>query len=116
VWQLLYWRTPERSALALLGALVALGCLSRFSVISVGAYGALGVLGVTIPLRLRRVALGVLRPPPSGSPPRAHPDPPSGVLSEEQQQRWARVLARHGAAATHTLTRLFLVHSVPESL
>lgn len=37
-------------------------------------------------------------------------------LSPEEQQRWARRLARHLAAATRTLARLFLVHSVPESL
>ncbi|NWQ72695.1 RTN4 protein, partial [Neopipo cinnamomea] len=110
--QLLYWRAPERSALALLVSLVLLGCLSRFSAVSVGAYGALGVLGVTVPLRLRRVVLGVLRPPPPDPPPRDAP----WALTEEQQRRWARVVARHGAAATHTLTRLFLVHSVPQSL
>ncbi|XP_058715906.1 reticulon-2-like [Poecile atricapillus] len=113
VWELLYWRVPQRSALALLVALVALGSLSRFSAISVGAYGALAVLAVTVPLRLRRVALGTLSPPP--------PEPPVrpevlGTLSPEQQQRWARYLARHVVTATRTLTRLFLVHSVPESL
>uniref|UniRef100_A0A674GKH2 Reticulon n=1 Tax=Taeniopygia guttata TaxID=59729 RepID=A0A674GKH2_TAEGU len=37
-------------------------------------------------------------------------------LSAEQRQRWARYLARHAVTAAHTLTRLFLVHSVPESL
>ncbi|NXY26576.1 RTN3B protein, partial [Atrichornis clamosus] len=114
-WELLYWRAPERSALALLVTLVALGCLARFSVISVGAYGALGVLAVTVPLRLRRVALRVLHPTPPEPPARAQPEAP-GVLSPEQQQRWARYLARHVATATRTLTRLFLVHSVPESL
>ncbi|XP_041875864.1 reticulon-1-A-like isoform X2 [Corvus kubaryi] len=135
VWELLYWRAPERSALALLVALVVLGCLSRFSAISVGAYGALAVLAVTVPLRLRQVALralGTAPPEPlaraqpevpgvlslSTDPvpvPRAQPEVP-GVLSPEQQQRWARYLARHVVTATRTLTRLFLVHSVPESL
>ncbi|XP_014117908.1 PREDICTED: reticulon-2 [Pseudopodoces humilis] len=113
VWELLYWRAPQRSALALLVALVALGCLSRFSAVSVGAYGALAVLAVTVPLRLRRVALRALSPPPPEPPVR--PEVP-GVLSPEQQQRWARYLARHVVTATRTLTRLFLVHSVPESL
>lgn len=37
-------------------------------------------------------------------------------LSPEEQQRWARRLAQHVTAATRTLTRLFLVHSLPESL
>ena len=37
-------------------------------------------------------------------------------LSTEQQQRWAQRIARHLVAATRTLTRLFLVHSLPESL
>ncbi|KAM4879770.1 reticulon-2 [Sylvia borin] len=112
VWALLSWRVPERSALSLLVALVALGSLSRFSAISVVAYGALAVLAVTVPLRLRHVALRALG--------RAPPEPPErpevAVLSPEQQQRWARRLARHTVTATRTLTRLFLVHSVPESL
>ncbi|KAM4752064.1 LOW QUALITY PROTEIN: reticulon-2 [Cyanocitta cristata] len=115
VWELLYWRAPERSALALLVALVALGCLSRFSAISVGAYGALAVLAVTVPLRLRQVALRALGTAPPEPPTRAQLEVP-GVLSPEQQQRWARYLARHVVTATRTLTRLFLVHSVPESL
>ena len=43
--------------------------------------------------------------------------PPRAVgLSTEQQQRWAQRIARHLVAATRTLTRLFLVHSLPESL
>ncbi|XP_041875865.1 reticulon-1-like isoform X3 [Corvus kubaryi] len=115
VWELLYWRAPERSALALLVALVVLGCLSRFSAISVGAYGALAVLAVTVPLRLRQVALRALGTAPPEPLARAQPEVP-GVLSPEQQQRWARYLARHVVTATRTLTRLFLVHSVPESL
>ncbi|NWV93190.1 RTN3 protein, partial [Machaerirhynchus nigripectus] len=115
VWELLYWRAPERSALALLVALVVLGCLSRFSAISVGAYGALAVLAVTVPLRLRQVALRALGTAPPEPPARAQLAVP-GVLSPEQQQRWARYLARHVVTATRTLTRLFLVHSVPESL
>lgn len=49
------------------------------------------------------------------SPRRAQPEGTVG-LSPEEQQRWARRLARHLAAATRTLARLFLVHSVPESL
>ncbi|NWY94553.1 RTN1A protein, partial [Loxia curvirostra] len=112
VWELLLWRVPERSALALLVALVALGSLSRFSAVAVVAHGALAVLAVTVPLRLRQVALRALRPPPAEPPARAQP----WSLSEEQQQRWARCLARHAIAAARTLTRLFLVHSVPESL
>ncbi|NXC51835.1 RTN2 protein, partial [Aleadryas rufinucha] len=96
VWELLYWRAPERSALALLVALVALGCLSRFSAISVGAYGALAVLAVTVPLRLRQMALRALGTAPPEPPARAQPAVLSpGVLSPEQQQRWARYLARH---------------------
>ncbi|NXG80185.1 RTN3B protein, partial [Baryphthengus martii] len=113
VWELLYWRAPGRSALALLGALGALGCLAQFSVISVGAYGALAVLAVTIPLRLHRATLRALRP--SQRPAQAQPEGPVG-LSPEEQQRWARRLAQHVVAATRTLTRLFLVHSLPESL
>uniref|UniRef100_A0A8U7N306 Reticulon n=1 Tax=Corvus moneduloides TaxID=1196302 RepID=A0A8U7N306_CORMO len=59
---------------------------------------------------------GVLSLSPDPVPvPRAQPEVP-GVLSPEQQQRWARYLARHVVTATRTLTRLFLVHSVPESL
>ncbi|RMB90127.1 hypothetical protein DUI87_33467 [Hirundo rustica rustica] len=71
VWALLYWRVPERSALALLLALVALGSLSRFSAVSVAAYGALAVLAVTVPLRLRQAALRAL-----GT---AAPQPPARV-------------------------------------
>ena len=61
MWELLYWRAPGRSALALVGVLGTLGCLARFSAVSVGAYGALAVLGVTLPLRLHRATLRVLR-------------------------------------------------------
>ncbi|NXX50339.1 RTN2 protein, partial [Tricholaema leucomelas] len=111
VWELLYWRAPGRSALALVGTLGTLGCLARFSAISVGAYGALGILGITLPLRLHRAALRALRQ----LPPQAQPEPAPG-LSPEEQQRWARRLAQHLLAASHTLTRLFLVHSLPESL
>ncbi|XP_033928070.1 reticulon-2 [Melopsittacus undulatus] len=114
VWQLLLWKDPARSALVLLSVLAGLGCLSRFSAVSVGAYGALGVLGVTLPRRLHRAALRVLRPPPHPAP-REPPEAAVG-LSPEEQQRWAQRLARHLSAATRTLTRLFLVHSVPESL
>ncbi|NXP71824.1 RTN2 protein, partial [Ramphastos sulfuratus] len=120
VWELLYWRAPGRSALALVGTLGTLGCLARFSAISVGAYGALGILGITLPLRLHRAALRALRQlppqvPPALSPHRAQPEPALG-LSPEEQQRWARRLAQHLLAASHTLARLFLVHSLPESL
>uniref|UniRef100_A0A672V3H0 Reticulon n=1 Tax=Strigops habroptila TaxID=2489341 RepID=A0A672V3H0_STRHB len=113
VWELLYWRDPARSALVLVSLLAALGCLARFSAVSVGAYGALAVLGVTLPRRLHRAALRALRPPPHPS--RAPPEAAVG-LSPEEQRRWARRLARHVTAATRTLARLFLVHSVPESL
>ncbi|XP_038041364.2 reticulon-2 isoform X1 [Anas platyrhynchos] len=116
VWELLYWRAPGRSALALAGTLGTLGCLARFSAVSVGAYGALAVLGVTLPLRLHQVALRALRRgPPTPEQPSRGPGDAVG-LSPEQQQRWARRLGRHLAAATRTLTRLFLVHSIPESL
>nr|XP_054509841.1 reticulon-1-A-like [Agelaius phoeniceus] len=111
VWELLYWRVPHRSALALLVSLVLLGSLSRFSAVAVVAHAALAVLAVTVPLRLRQVALRALRPSTTESPARR-----TEPLSEEQQQRWARCLARHTVAAARTLTRLFLVHSVPESL
>ncbi|NXS85397.1 RTN2 protein, partial [Erpornis zantholeuca] len=112
VGELLYWRAPERSALALLVALVALGCLSRFSAISVGAYAALAVLAVTVPLRLRQVALRALGTAPPEPPARAQPEVPGllspallspALLSPEQQQRWARYLARHVVTATRTL-------------
>ncbi|KAM6389894.1 LOW QUALITY PROTEIN: reticulon-2-like [Rhynochetos jubatus] len=119
VWELLYWRAPGRSALALAGALGTLGCLARFSAVSVGAYGALAVLGVTLPLRLHRAALRALRRhPPERHPPEHPPTQLAGAvgLSPEEQQRWARRLARHVTAATRTLARLFLVHSLPESL
>ncbi|XP_074023441.1 LOW QUALITY PROTEIN: reticulon-3-B-like, partial [Numenius arquata] len=114
--ELLYWRAPGRSALALGVALGTLGCLSRFSAVSVAAYGALAVMAVTLPLRLHRAAAAALRTPPH--PARAPPPPPEGTvgLSPEEQQRWARRLARHLVAATRTLARLFLVHSLPESL
>ncbi|XP_074789588.1 reticulon-2 [Athene noctua] len=115
VWELLYWRAPGRSALALVGVLGTLGCLARFSAVSVGAYGALAVLGVTLPLRLHRAALRALRRHPPEHPCRVQPEGSMG-LSPEEQQRWARRLAQHLIAATRTLTRLFLVHSLPESL
>ncbi|KAM9168576.1 LOW QUALITY PROTEIN: reticulon-2-like [Mergus octosetaceus] len=115
VWELLYWRAPGRSALALAGTLGTLGCLARFSAVSVGAYGALAVLGVTLPLRLHQAALRALRRGPPSSP-AGEGQGDAGGLSPEQQQRWARRLGRHLAAATRTLTRLFLVHSIPESL
>ncbi|NXL55114.1 RTN1A protein, partial [Podilymbus podiceps] len=115
VWELLYWRVPGQSALALVGVLGTLGCLTQFSAVSVGAYGALAVLGVTLPLRLHRAALRALRQRPPEHPCRVQPDRAVG-LSPEEQQRWARCLARHITAATHTLARLFLVHSLPESL
>ncbi|KAM6032830.1 LOW QUALITY PROTEIN: reticulon-2 [Theristicus caerulescens] len=115
VWELLYWRAPGRSALALVGTLGTLGCLARFSAISVGAYGALAVLGITLPLRLHRAALRALRRHPPETPCRVQSEGAVG-LSPEEQQRWARRLARHLTAATRTLTRLFLVHSLPESL
>ncbi|XP_061875627.1 reticulon-2 isoform X2 [Colius striatus] len=115
VWELLLWRAPGRSALALVGTLGTLGCLARFSAISVGAYGALAVLGVTLPLRLHRTALRVLRRHPPEQPCAAQLGGDVG-LSPEAQQRWARRLAQHLIAATRTLTRLFLVHSIPESL
>uniref|UniRef100_A0A663FJQ2 Reticulon n=1 Tax=Aquila chrysaetos chrysaetos TaxID=223781 RepID=A0A663FJQ2_AQUCH len=111
MWELLYWQAPGRSALALVGVLGTLGCLARFSAVSVGAYGALAVLGVTLPLRLHRAALQALRQ----HPPEAQPEGTVG-LSPEEQQRWARRLAQHVTTATRTLTRLFLVHSLPESL
>ncbi|XP_040977611.1 reticulon-2-like [Aquila chrysaetos chrysaetos] len=115
VWELLYWQAPGRSALALVGVLGTLGCLARFSAVSVGAYGALAVLGVTLPLRLHRAALQALRQHPPEHPCRAQPEGTVG-LSPEEQQRWARRLAQHVTTATRTLTRLFLVHSLPESL
>ncbi|KAF1559630.1 Reticulon-3-B, partial [Eudyptes schlegeli] len=115
VWELLYWRAPGRSALALVGVLGTLGCLARFSAVSVGAYGALAVLGITLPLRLHRAALRALRRHPPEHPCRAQPEGAVG-LSPEEQQRWARRLARHLTAATRTLARLFFVHSLPESL
>ena len=61
VWELLLWRWPCRSALALLGTLGTLGLVARYSVVAVGAYGALAVLGVTVPIKLHRVALRALR-------------------------------------------------------
>ncbi|XP_072704852.1 reticulon-2 [Ciconia boyciana] len=115
VWELLYWRAPGRSALVLAGTLGTLGCLARFSAVSVGAYGALAVLGVTLPLRLHRAALRALRRHSPEHPCRVQPEGAVG-LSPEEQQRWARRLARHLTAATRTLARLFLVHSLPESL
>ncbi|NWQ98899.1 RTN3B protein, partial [Burhinus bistriatus] len=113
--ELLYWRAPGWSALALVGTLGTLGCLARFSAVSVGAYGALAVLAITLPLRLHRAALRALRPHLPQHPGWAQPEGIVG-LSPEEQQRWARRLARHLTAATRPLARLFLVHSLPESL
>ena len=74
--------------------------------------------GTCCPLGCPSPHPGLLIPPMS---PRCPPDvprvPPGAVgLSVEQQQRWAQRIARHVAAASRTLTRLFLVHSLPESL
>ncbi|XP_061232667.1 reticulon-1-A-like [Neopsephotus bourkii] len=55
-------------------------------------------------------------PPPILSLPHREPPEAAVGLSPEEQQRWARRLARHLSAAERTLARLFLVHSVPESL
>ncbi|XP_053908886.1 reticulon-2 [Cuculus canorus] len=114
VWALLCWHAPGRSALALAAALVAVGSLGRFGALSVGAHAALAVLAVTVPLHLYRAALRALRRVPP-TPARMGPEVAVG-LSPEQQRRWARRLARHLSAALRTLTRLFLVHSLPESL
>ncbi|KAK2516849.1 hypothetical protein Q9966_014899 [Columba livia] len=115
VWRLLYWEAPGRSALVLLGTLGTLGCLARFSAVTVLSHAALAALAVTASLRLRRVTLRVLRRHPPPGPPCPAQEGPVG-LSPEEQQRWARRLARHLVTATRTLTRLFLVQSVPESL
>ncbi|XP_021239278.1 reticulon-2-like [Numida meleagris] len=65
-------------------------------------------------MKLHQVALRALG---RGKPESEGGVPPGAVgLSAEQQQRWAQRIARHLVAATRTLTRLFLVHSLPESL
>ncbi|XP_069738775.1 reticulon-2 isoform X2 [Phaenicophaeus curvirostris] len=114
VWALLSWRAPGPSALALVASLATLGSLARFGVVTVGSHAALAVLAVTVPRRLYRAGVRSLRRLPA-TPARTQPEGPVG-LSPEQQQLWARRLARHLSAAKHTLTRLFLVHSLPESL
>ncbi|XP_030825489.1 reticulon-2 [Camarhynchus parvulus] len=116
-----------------MGEGVGAAALARPPSLGAGLAGVTGVTGSPVPLQRHRRAgsrgAGRARrhrppAPAPGGPERAEAaargEPQSRAqpwsLSQEQQQRWARGLARHSVAAARTLTRLFLVHSVPESL
>jgi len=115
VQDILLWRNPKNSAIALAASLGALILFSKFTFISILAWGSLLVLVGTLGFRVFKLVEAQVKKTDGSNPFKEYLEPEINVPQEKVHAQ-ADVIAHHGQCLVNQLRRLFLVESVFDSV
>ncbi|VDO57505.1 unnamed protein product [Haemonchus placei] len=115
VLELLYWRDPKKSAVALSLILLAVFILAKYPILSVIAYTGLAVLAGTIGFRVFKTIEAQVKKT-SGENPFQEYLAKDLQLPQERIHAQVDVLAEHGTVLFNQLKRLVFVENIVESV
>ncbi|XGW03025.1 hypothetical protein V3C99_014771 [Haemonchus contortus] len=113
--ELLYWRDPKKSAVALSLILLAVFILAKYPILSVIAYTGLAVLAGTIGFRVFKTIEAQVKKT-SGENPFQEYLAKDLQLPQERIHAQVDVLAEHGTVLFNQLKRLIFVENIVESV
>jgi len=115
VQEILLWRNPKNSAIALALSLLSLILVAKFTFISLLAWGSLIVLGATLGFRVFKLVESQVKKTDGSNPFKPYLEPKLEVPQEKVHAQ-ADLLVHYGQALVGQLRRLFLVESVFDSV
>jgi len=115
VLDLIYWRDPKKSVIALSLTLLALFIFAKFSLISVLAYTGLAVLAGTFGFRLYKAVEGQIKKTSTANPFQPYLDQELAV-PQDRVHAQVDVLVEHGQMLAKSLRRLFLVEDILDTV
>ncbi|CAB3398274.1 unnamed protein product [Caenorhabditis bovis] len=114
VLDIIYWRDPKKSAVALSLALIALFVLGKYPILSVLAYTGLGVLAATLGFRIFKTIEAQIKKT-GGENPFQEILAEEIALPQEKVHAQADVLVEHGTYLANKLKKIVFVESILES-
>ncbi|KAI6189571.1 hypothetical protein M3Y97_00022900 [Aphelenchoides bicaudatus] len=115
VQEILLWRDPKNSAIALAASLFALILVAKFTFISLLAWGSLLVLGGTLGFRVFKLVEAQIKKTDGSNPFKPYMETEINVPQEKVHAQ-ADVLVHHGQSLINQLRRLFLVENLFDSV
>jgi hypothetical protein len=115
VQEVLLWRNPKNSAIALAVSLLSLILVAKFTFLSLLAWGSLVVLGATLGFRVFKLVEAQVKKTDGTNPFKPYLEPEINVPQEKVHAQ-ADLFVHHGQAAINQLRRLFLVENVFDSV
>lgn len=113
--EILLWRDPKKSAIALAVSLGTLILVAKLTLLSLIAWGSLLVLGGTLGFRVFKLVEGQVKKTDGSNPFKPYLEQEIN-LPQEKVHAQADVLVHHGQALINQLRRLFFVESVFDSV
>lgn len=114
VLDIIYWRDPKKSAIALSLTLIALFVLGKYPILSVLAYTGLAVLAATLGFRIFKSIEAQIKKT-GGENPFQEILAEEVSLSQEKVHAQADVLVEHGTYLANKLKKVIFVESILES-
>jgi len=114
--EILLWRNPRNSAIALVASLAALILVAKFTFISILAWGSLIVLGGTLGFRVFKLVEAQIKKTDGANPFNEYLQPELVSLPQEKVHAQADVIVHHGQCLINKLRSLFLVENLFESV
>ncbi|CAD5224163.1 unnamed protein product [Bursaphelenchus okinawaensis] len=115
VLEILKWRDPKKSGVALGLSLLALVLIAKFSVISLIAWTSLTILAGTLGFRVYKLVESHLKKTDGSNPFKEYLEPEISVPQEKAHAQ-VDVLVQYGQDLLRSLRRLFLVENVCDSI
>jgi len=115
VQEILLWRNPKNSAIALAVSLVALIFVAKFTFLSLLAWGGLVVLGATLGFRVFKLVEAQVKKTDGSNPFKPYLETEIN-LPQEKIHAQADVIVHHGQALINQLRRLVFVENVFDSV
>ncbi|PIO70920.1 Reticulon [Teladorsagia circumcincta] len=113
--ELLYWRDPKKSAVALSLTLLAVFILGKYPILSVIAYTGLAVLAGTVGFRVFKTIEAQVKKT-NGENPFQEYLAKDVQVPQERIHAQVDVLAEHGTALFNQLKRLIFVENIVDSV
>lgn len=115
VLEVVYWRDPKRSGIALAAILVGLWLVAKCSVLSLVAYTSLAVLAGTLGFRVFKLIEAQIKKTDGSNPFKPYLEQEISVPQERLHSQ-VDIFVEHGQCALKQLRHLFLVESVVDSI
>jgi len=115
VLDIIYWRDPKKSGIALALCLLALFILGRYPILSVIAYTGLAVLAATLGFRIYKAIEGQIKKTGSENPFQQYLSQDLS-LPQDRVHSQVDVLVEHGTCLANQLKKLIFVENIVESV